>query len=102
MFLYQRITSVMGEAHSDGFLRLFLIPGYGHGRGPFDAGFDTIGVLDRWADQGIPPAGIVLSDNNKGTTRTRPLCAWPSWPKYVAGDISIAASFRCEREGVLH
>ena len=98
VFLYQRIAEAMGTSQTDGFVRLFLIPGYGHGHGIFNAGFDTVGVLDRWADQGVPPTGIVLFDNNKRTPRSRPLCAWPSWPKYLGGDITAATSFRCERD----
>jgi feruloyl esterase len=27
--------------------------------------------------------------------RSRPLCQWPSWPKYKAGDVSDAKSFEC-------
>lgn len=96
VFLYQRIVRAMGQPRSDGFLRLYLIPGYGHGHGVFDAGFDTVGVLDAWADKGIAPGSLVVSDGNKGANRTRPMCAWPGWPRYVGGDVNAATSFRCE------
>ena len=96
VMLYKRIVDAMGQGRADAFLRLYLIPGYGHGRGVFHAGFDTVGVLDAWADRGIAPTGIVVVDQNKGATRARPLCAWPSWPKYREGDVSAATSFACE------
>ncbi len=86
VLLYKRIVEAMGQAKADEFLRLYLIPGFGHGRGVFDAGFDTVGVLDAWADQGTAPAGLKVVDQNKGANRVMPLCAWPAWPKYVDGD----------------
>jgi hypothetical protein len=82
----------MGQPRTDGFARLYLIPGYGHGHGVFDA----VGVLDAWADKGIAPASLILSDQNKGAARTRPMCGWPSWPKYLGGNVNAAASFTCE------
>ena len=96
VFLYQRIVDAMGQDQADKFLRLYLIPGYGHGRGTFNAGFDTIGTLDRWVEQGIAPTWFVAHDQNKNSTRTRPVCPWPAWPGYTGGDPSTASSFTCE------
>ncbi len=96
VLLYQRIVEAMGQPQADGFLRLYLIPGYGHGRGVFNAGFDTVGVLDAWADRQQAPVNMVATDQNKDASRTRPLCAWPNWPRYTGGDISRAESFTCE------
>jgi feruloyl esterase len=94
--LYQRIVAAMGQTKADSFLRLYLIPGYGHARGVFNAGFDTVGVLDAWADRQQAPADLTVTDQNLGATRTRPLCAYPAWPKYDSGDPNLAASFHCE------
>jgi hypothetical protein len=92
---YQMMQAKMGQAAMDAFMRFYLIPGFGHGRGTFDAGFDALGVLDRWLD-GQPPAGLVVTDNNKLTAgRTRPLCVYPEWPKYTNGDPNKAQSFTC-------
>ncbi len=96
VFLYQRIVAAMGRQRADDFVRLYLIPGYGHGRGVFNAGFDTVGTLDRWVDQGIAPTWFVAHDQNKNSTRSRPVCPWPSWPKYTSGDPNTASSFACE------
>jgi feruloyl esterase len=81
----------------DRFLRSYLIPGFGHGRGAFNAGFDALGVLDRWLETGVAPKELVVVDNNKGSRgRTRPLCVYPAWPKYMgAGDVNAASSFEC-------
>ena len=83
----------MGVEKTASFARLYIIPGLGHGFGKFDAGFDTVGTLDAWVDKGIAPKDLVVMDNHSG--RTRPLCEWPGYPRYIAGDPNVAASFRC-------
>jgi pimeloyl-ACP methyl ester carboxylesterase len=92
---YQRVEAKLGVAATKSFARLYLVPGMGHGFGKFDGGFDTIGVLDAWADRGIAPENLVVTDNHGG--RTRPMCGWPEWPRYVGGDVDVAASFTCVR-----
>ncbi len=93
---YDRMVARMGQPAVDQFARFYLIPGFGHGRGIFDAGFDALGVLDQWLDTGIPPGTLIATDNNREQAhRTRPLCVYPAWPKYVAGDIHQAGSFTC-------
>ena len=95
VYLYQRIADAMGSSRVKGFLRLYLIPGFGHGQGVFNAGFDTVGVLDAWADGGVVPEELIVSDNNPGLPRIRPMCPWPRWPKYVGGNVNAAKSFVC-------
>jgi len=92
---YKRLVEAMGQARADGFTRLYLIPGYGHGRGVFNAGFNALGTLEAWAD-GHAPATLITTDRNSG--RTRPMCVWPEWPRYIKGDINAASSFECVRE----
>ena len=96
VLLYHRIVEAMGQSQADSFLRLYLIPGFGHARGVFNAGFDTVGVLDAWADQQQAPTRLTATDQNLGTNRSRPLCVYPSWPKYNSGDPNSASSFHCE------
>jgi Tannase and feruloyl esterase len=97
---YNMVQSKMSQNEIDAFLRFYLIPGFGHGRGVFDAGFDALGVLDRWLDTNVAPKDIVVVDNNKVSRgRTRPLCTYPSWPKYDGvGDVNAASSFVCATE----
>ncbi len=94
---YKMVQSRMGQEETERFLRFYLIPGFGHGRGDFKAGFDALGVLDRWLDTGVAPKELVVVDNNKGSRgRTRPLCVYPAWPKYKGtGDVNAASSFEC-------
>jgi hypothetical protein len=94
---YKMVQSRMSQEELDRFMRFYLIPGFGHGHGAFDAGFDALGVIDRWLDTGVAPQGLVVIDNNKGSGgRTRPLCVYPTWPKYKgSGDVNAASSFTC-------
>jgi hypothetical protein len=92
VLLYQRIVAAMGQPAADAFLRLYLIPGFGHDRGPFNASFDPLGTLDAWSTQDTPPANLTVSDQG---SRMRPLCAWPTFPRYTTGDPKVAASFTC-------
>ena len=91
---YQRVQAKLGVEATDSFARLYLVPGLAHGFGGFKGGFDTIGTLDAWADRGIAPHDMVVTDNRDG--RTRPLCEWPGWPRYTgSGDVNSASSFMC-------
>lgn len=95
---YKMVQGKMGQKEMDGFLRFYLIPGFGHGRGVFDAGFDALGVLDRWLDTNVGPKDLVVVDN-RSHFRTRPLCMYPLWPKYKgSGDVNAANSFFCATE----
>jgi feruloyl esterase len=97
---YKMVQERMGQEEMDSFLRFYLIPGFGHARGVFNAGFDALSVLDHWLDTGMAPADLVAVDNNRGSGgRTRPLCVYPTWPKYKgAGDVNSASSFMCVSE----
>ena len=87
---------LQGRSPLDSFVRFYLVPGYGHGRGVFDAGLDALGVLDRWVETGIAPGQLTVLDNHGGANgRMRPLCAYPTWPSYLGGDVSKASSFTC-------
>ena len=59
--------------------------------------WDNLKVLDDWVDAGkAPPAEPIAYDaNTKTAGRSRPLCAYPTWAKYVAGDVNKAESFHC-------
>jgi feruloyl esterase len=40
----------------------------------------------------------VVTDTTAGARRTRPLCAYPTWPRYNGtGDLGFASSFHCVR-----
>ena len=87
-----------------GFARLFAVPGMNHcSTGPATDNFDMLSAIVDWAEQGSAPDRIVasLSAGNKeipadwSAQRTRPLCPWPKFARYVGGDKEKAESFVC-------
>jgi feruloyl esterase len=95
---YQQMVAKIGQAGLDKSVRYYTIPGYGHGQGPFQAsnGVPTLDALEAWVEQGVAPSNLVVTDTNAGATRTRPMCVFPTWPKYKgSGDANAAASFDC-------
>ncbi len=83
------------------FVRLFLIPGMNHGSGgPATDQFDMLTALENWVERGIAPDSILAAASNPGyfgvASRTRPLCAYPTWAHYKGtGDINVASNFIC-------
>ena len=96
---YKRQVAQFGQPRLDRFMRFYVIPGLGHGFGVFNAKFDSLDALRNWVENGKAPAGLTAVDANQGPTggRTRPLCEFPKWPKFVgaAGSENSAVSFTC-------
>ncbi|WP_175883430.1 tannase/feruloyl esterase family alpha/beta hydrolase [Burkholderia sp. BCC0044] len=95
---YTGLVQRFGQGTVDGFVRFYLMPGVGHGTGPFHPAIDSLSALDEWVESGNAPETLTMSDLNAATLgRTRPLCRYPLWPKYIGGDVKAAASFQCTR-----
>nr|WP_088507806.1 tannase/feruloyl esterase family alpha/beta hydrolase [Burkholderia ubonensis] len=94
---YERVQRAMGVARVHDFLRYYEIPGYGHGYATvFNAEWDAVTTLENWVEKGIDPSSQVVADTVGVRGRTRPLCEYPTWPKYVgSGDVNAASSFIC-------
>jgi hypothetical protein len=95
---YARLVDKMGAAKTREFVRYYEIPGFGHVLGAdWTAAWDSLTALENWVERGVAPADQVVMDVNAATKgRTRPLCDYPSWPKYRGqGDVNSAASFVC-------
>ena len=97
---WDRLIARMGTPAVRQFARFYTVPGYGHGAGGlgvFNAAWDSLPVLDAWADRGTAPGPQTVTDTNEATRgRTRPLCEYPTWPKYAGeGDVNVASSFAC-------
>ena len=102
---YKQLVARYGQAKVDSFVRFYIINGNGHGdTGPFIPVFDSLQILTAWAERNVDPAdGLVMGneqaksalDSSPGGTAQRPLCRYPSWPKYTGGDSNLAASFTC-------
>jgi feruloyl esterase len=96
---YQNVVKTSPKpAESANWVRLFMVPGMGHcqgGEGPDQ--FDTLTAMERWVEQGTPPAQIVASHRAGGRVdRTRPLCPYPQVARYNgSGSIDDAANFSC-------
>jgi feruloyl esterase len=96
---WQRLVDRFGAAPLRAFARFYVVPGFGHGDGPFVATWDWLGALDAWVEKGQAPENLVTTDAAQATAgRTRPLCDYPGWPKYRgAGDPNAATSFACSQ-----
>ena len=94
---YERLEQNMGEAGVRNFARYYEVPGYDHAASTaFNANWDSLKALDAWVTQGQAPTAQVVSDTAGVPGRTRPLCEYPSWPRYGgSGDVNKAESFSC-------
>ena len=94
---YARQVKEFGQGGVDSFMRFYMIPGFGHGFGPFNAKMDSLTVLRNWVEKGEAPKGWTTTDGNPNANRARPLCEWPKWPKFTgsAGTEGSAGSFTC-------
>jgi hypothetical protein len=96
---YRSVVRTMGAGAVDRFMRFYTVPGYGHGLGVFTVDWDSLTALDHWVETGAAPDQPVIADISPATHgRTRPLCRYPTWPRYNgSGDSNLAGSFGCVR-----
>ena len=94
---YDRLMKRYGAEHLRTFTRFYMVPGFGHGDGAFQMRWDGLTALDQWADANKEPLNQTTTDAAPSTAgRTRTLCEYPAWPRYVgSGDPNVAGSFRC-------
>lgn len=94
---YRRVMKANGGARAtQRFARLFLVPGMNHcGGGPATDQFDALSAMQRWVEQGSPPARL-LASGRAFPGRTRPLCPYPAVARYKgSGDMRSANAFVC-------
>ena len=94
---YKSLEQRYGTTALRSFARFYVAPGFGHGDGSFLVSWDSISALDAWVDQGVEPSSQIITDTSaRSSGRSRPLCEYPAWAKYLgAGDPGRASSFRC-------
>lgn len=81
------------------FARYYEVPGAGHAfASAFTPGWDSLTALENWVEKGIAPTNQIVTDTAVHAGRTRPLCEYPTWPKYIGGDPDSASSFVCVNE----
>ena len=106
---FQALLDKMGRAQIDSFARLFVIPQAGHGlngnnysldgdgktipTAPIPNSWDRVSLLINWVERGVAPK---MSETVTAGERSLPLCSYPTYPKYNAGPVTQAASYRCE------
>jgi Tannase and feruloyl esterase len=113
---YQSVTKAMGQSTTDGFVRLYMVPGMQHcGGGPGAGDFGEDGMapsnahqnvrvaLEQWVEKNIAPGSITATkyeDNDAHhAVMTRPLCRYPAVAKYTGkGDAADAANFTCSKK----
>jgi Tannase and feruloyl esterase len=94
----KNLRGKMGPDQVDAFLRYYEVPGFGHSLSSiFTAAWDELPAIENWVEKGIDPAhNQIVTDVVGVPGRTRPLCLYPTWPKYRgSGDVNAAASFSC-------
>lgn len=90
-----------GQNEIDEFLRLFMIPGFGHCFEPPSLStewFDPLSALEDWVERAAAPDRPVAERHGPAgrTTRTRPLRSYSEAARYSgSGSIDDAASFDC-------
>jgi hypothetical protein len=95
---YERVVSAAGgPAPADAFVRFYTSPGVDHtGGGKGAPVFDLLGPLDAWVETGTAPGDLLAYRSAGDTLPFRPLCRYPTYPRYDgAGDPSSASSFSC-------
>jgi len=95
------VVGKLGQETTDSFMRFYMLPGVVHGPGGPGAGIvDNLAILENWVEKGKAPDDSLtaarLAADGKSVEMTRPLCRYPTWPKYRGtGDKNLAASFSC-------
>jgi hypothetical protein len=95
---YQKLQSQFGPAQVDNFARYYEVPGFGHAISTaFNPGWDSVTALENWAEKGTAPENQIIVDKAGVPGRTRPLCPYPTFPKYKGSnlDVNLASSFVC-------
>ncbi len=95
---YEHQQAIMGPAKVASFYKFYEVPGFNHTLSTnFAAAWDYLTALENWSERGVDPADNQIVTDTQGVVgRTRPLCLYPSWPRYKgSGDVNDAASFDC-------
>lgn len=90
------------EGQVDGFYRLFMAPGMGHCLwGPGPSRVHALAAVQRWVENHKAPSELIAAkiippafEPASGAVR-RPLCPYPRYARYLGGDPSTPAHFRC-------
>lgn len=83
-------------AGTQGFARLFMVPGMAHCGGGGTSSFDAQHAIEDWVERGIAPERIeAMRIEDDAIVRTRPLCPYPQTARFRNGDTDRTGSFIC-------
>jgi feruloyl esterase len=107
---YESLTNRMGAAKLERFARLFVLPQTNHGLmgsnygadgdgksipvAPIPNTYDRFSMLIDWVENHKAPDHPIVTAGE----RSLPLCAYPTYPKYVSGPALNATSYTCATE----
>ena len=90
-----RLRQALGESAVRDFLRFYTVAGMGHGEGRYTVAWKSLDMLEDWVEHGRAPVNPesrnVLSLSGQG----RPLCEYPTFPRYRSGNKNLSTSFYC-------
>ncbi|WP_370709526.1 tannase/feruloyl esterase family alpha/beta hydrolase [Paraburkholderia sp. IW21] len=94
---HEALIDRFGIDQVNAFMRLYMVPGFQHGSGVFIPSVDLLGALDNWVTRGVSPETLTATDIAAATNgRSRPLCRYPLFPRYLGkGNVNLASSFVC-------
>ncbi|NUO72898.1 MAG: tannase/feruloyl esterase family alpha/beta hydrolase, partial [Frateuria sp.] len=105
---YDQLVGRFGQVDVDRHVRFYMLPNGDHNGGvqSLPAGtaepqyVDLIRLSTDWVEKNaMPPDAPEVSAKQAvppyTVSATRPMCRYPAYPRYVAGDPKQAASFRC-------
>jgi feruloyl esterase len=97
---FDEVGATVGPAARDAGMEFFLLPGVQHcGEGVGADEVDLFGAVAQWVEAGARPSAQDLEarkSDRRGVLLTRPVCAYPSFPRYKgSGDPALASSFTC-------
>ncbi|QRK13242.1 tannase/feruloyl esterase family alpha/beta hydrolase [Archangium violaceum] len=85
----------------DDFYSFYLLPGFGHGHGYFQASVDWLTALENWVERGIAPRNtLTMTDAGANNLGSRPVCYFPYYPKFTSttsSDTTLASNYTCAR-----
>jgi hypothetical protein len=96
---FESVQAKMSRPAVERFARLYTAPGVDHVGSGAPANVDILATLTDWVEKGKAPGALTVVEQEVkagfAIKRALPLCQWPQWPKYKAGDTAVASSFEC-------
>ncbi|MFE1573388.1 tannase/feruloyl esterase family alpha/beta hydrolase [Comamonas odontotermitis] len=99
---YRNWTAMAGIAQSKGLAdpgtatRFFIVPGATHGVGQSLWEVDWASAIMDWVEKGAAPQQLIYTATSGTTTRSKPVCRHPLYPRYNgSGDVNQASSYTC-------